>query len=181
MTPLCHLISRTARRPGRRVCARRGFTLIEVLMVVTAMAIIAGVVVPEVTSVIDEAKNSAMLKDLREVTMAIERYRMDHAGNPPDLIQNDTLVQLVLKTDADGNLGSGPQYIYGPYLPDISKNALNEVSKVFRVNSAPPSSLSNRVGWVYHPASGQIWAGLYVGTVDLVAVQSEGAVAAAGN
>jgi hypothetical protein len=90
------------------------------------------------------------------------------ARPPPDLIQNDTLVQLVQKTDADGNLGSGPQYIYGPYLPDISKNALNEVSRVFRVNSAPPSSLSNRVGWVYHPASGQIWAGLYVGTVDLV-------------
>jgi len=181
MTPDRHLISRTVRQPGRRAWARRGFTLIEVLMVVTAMAIIAGVVVPQVTSVIDEAKNSAMLKDLREVTMAIERYRMDHAGSPPDLIQNDTLIQLVQKTDADGNLGSGPQHIYGPYLPEISKNALNGVSRVFRVNAAPPASLSNRVGWVYHPASGQIWAGLYAQQVDLVAVQAEGAVAAAGN
>src|SRR5262245_31265910 len=55
---------------------RRGFTLIEVLMVVTTLAIIAGVVVPQVSTVIDEAKNSAMLRDLREFTMAIERYRM---------------------------------------------------------------------------------------------------------
>ena len=61
----------------RSPTGRRGFTLIEVLMVVTAMAIIAGVVVPQVATVIDDAKNSALLKDLREFTFAIERYRMD--------------------------------------------------------------------------------------------------------
>jgi len=153
-----------------------GFTLIEVLMVVTALAIIAGVVVPQVTTVIDDAKNSAMLKDLREVTMAIERYRMDHTGAPPDLIQNDTLVQLVQRTDADGNVGNGAQNTFGPYLPEISKNPLNGVSRVFRVSSAPPSSLSSRVGWVYHPSSGQIWAGLYGEMVDLAAVQAEGEI-----
>ena len=167
--------ARSALQQGRLGCARRGFTLIEVLMVVTALAIIAGVVVPQVTTVIDDAKNSAMLKDLREVTMAIERYRMDHAGSPPDLIQNDTLVQLIQKTDADGNIGTGAQQIYGPYLPEIGKNPLNGVARVFRVNSAPPSSLSTRVGWVYHPASGQIWAGLFGEAVDLTAVQVQGA------
>src|SRR5262245_38852446 len=91
---------------------RRGFTLIEVLMVIAAMAIIAGVVVPQVTTVIDDAKNSAMLKDLRELTMAIERYRMEHNGGAPDLIQNGVLIQLTKKTDADGNVGAGPQFIY---------------------------------------------------------------------
>lgn len=157
-------------------CARppRGFTLIEILMVVAAMAIIAGVVVPQVTTVIDDAKNSAMLKDLRELTLALERYRMEHNGGAPDQIQNGVLIQLMQKTDADGNVGSGPQFIYGPYTREMPTNALNGVTRVFRVNSAPPSSLSNRVGWVYHPASGQIWAGLYAGVVDLAAVQSEG-------
>jgi general secretion pathway protein G len=170
---------RLAQRSGSRACARRGFTLIEVLMVVAAMAIIAGVVVPQVTTVIDDAKNSAMLKDLREVTMAIERYRMDHTGSPPDLIQNDTLVQLTQKTDVDGNVGNGAQYLYGPYLPEVGKNPLNGVARVFRINTAPPASLSSRVGWVYHPASGQIWAGLYPDFVDLAAVQVEGEVTAA--
>ena len=111
---------------------RRGFTLIEVLMVVTALAIIAGVVVPQVTTVIDDARNAAMLRDLREFTLAIERYRMDHNGRPPDLIQNETLVQLVSKTDADGNVGSGPQYIYGPYLPETpEKRAERRVAASF--------------------------------------------------
>ena len=151
---------------------RRGITLIEVLIVVAAMAIIAGVVVPQVTSVMDDARNAAVLKDLREFTFAIERYRMDHNGVTPDTIQDETLVQLLSPSDADGNIGTGPQYPYGPYLTTVPRNALNGVKRVFRVNSAPPSNLANRVGWIYHPASGQIWAGLHNGDVDLGAVES---------
>jgi prepilin-type N-terminal cleavage/methylation domain-containing protein len=150
-----------------------GFTLIELLMVISALAIIAGVVVPQVTTVIDDAKNSTMLRDLREITMAIERYRMDHNGLTPDLIQSETLVQLIQKTDADGNLGAGPEHVYGPYLPEIPPNALNGVARVFRINVAPPSNLSSRVGWVYHPASGQIWAGLHPEYVDISALEQE--------
>jgi prepilin-type N-terminal cleavage/methylation domain-containing protein len=153
---------------------RRGFTLIEILMVIAAMAIIAGVVVPQVTCAIDDAKNSAMLRDLRELTMAIERYRMEHNGGAPDQITNGVLVQLTQKTDADGNLGSGPQFVYGPYAREMPTNALNGISRVFRVNSAPPAALTNRAGWVYHPASGQIWAGLHAEMVNLAQLQAEG-------
>jgi type II secretory pathway pseudopilin PulG len=143
-------------------------------MVVAALAIIAGVVVPQVNSVVDDARNAAVLKDLREFTFAIERYRIDHNGGTPDKIQNDMLIQLLSTSDADGNVGVGPQYPYGPYLTTVPINALNGVKRVFRVNSAPPASLSNRVGWVYHPASGQIWAGLYPEPVDLSLVQADG-------
>jgi hypothetical protein len=143
-------------------------------MVVTALAIIAGIVVPQVTTVMDDARNAALLKDLREFTFAIERYRMDHNGSTPDLIQNDVLVQLLQTTDADGNLGTGAQYIYGPYLLTVPRNSLNDVMRVFRVNTAPPSDLQNRVGWIYHPPTGQIWAGLYPNSVDLSMVGSDG-------
>src|SRR5437899_9635080 len=108
-------------RPALR--RRRGFTLIEVLMVVTALAIIAGVVVPQVNSVMDDARNAAVLKDLHEFTFAIERYRADHNGATPDLIQNDVLIQLLSATDQDGNVGSGLQYSLGPYLVTVPRNA----------------------------------------------------------
>jgi prepilin-type N-terminal cleavage/methylation domain-containing protein len=164
--------NQTCRRAARG--ARSGFTLIEVLMVVAALAIIAGVVVPQVNSVMDDAKNAAVLKDLHEFTFAIERYRADHNGATPDLIQNDVLVQLLGNTDQDGNVGSGAQYPLGPYLTTVPRNALNNVTRVFRINTAPPTDLSNRVGWVYHAASGQIWAGLYPDQVDLSQVQADG-------
>ena len=159
---------------GPRLGASAGFTLIEVLMVIATLAIIAGLVVPQVSSVMDDARNAAVLKDLHEFTFAIERYRADHNGLAPDLIQNDVLVQLLGNTDQDGNVGTGPQYPLGPYLTTVPRNALNNVTRVFRINAAPPDSLSNRVGWVYHPASGQIWAGLYPEQVDLSQVQSDG-------
>lgn len=152
---------------------RRAFTLVEVLIVVTVLAILAGVVVPQVTGVLDEVKQSTMLHDLRELTMAIERYRIDHDGATPDLIERDTLIQLVSKTDVEGNVGNGPQHVYGPYLPRIGPNPLNGVSRVFRVNTSPPDNLSNRVGWVYHPPTGQIWAGLYAENVDLLRLEAQ--------
>ena len=86
--------------PLRLRTSRRGFTLVEVMMVIVALAIIAGVVVPQVTTIIDDAKNSAMLRDVRELSAAIERYRMEHNGAAPDVIASDTLVQLA------GNLRS---------------------------------------------------------------------------
>lgn len=168
---------RSLRRQSGRFTGRRSraFTLIEVLMVVTALTIIAGVVVPQVTTVMDDARHSALLKDLREFTFAIERYRMDHNGLPPDLIQDEKLIQLMQTTDADGNVGVGPQYSYGPYLLTVPRNALNNVTRVFRVNSAPPANLSSRVGWIYHPTTGQIWAGLFDEPVDMTTVDAEGA------
>jgi prepilin-type N-terminal cleavage/methylation domain-containing protein len=168
-------LARQIRRPGGRgQAARRAFTIIELLMVIAAMAIIAGVVVPQVTCAIDDAKNSATLRDLRELTMAIERYRLEHNGGAPDQIQNGVLIQLTEKTDADGNVGSGPKHIYGPYAREMPTNALNGIARVFRINSAPPATLTNRAGWVYHPASGQIWAGLHPKQVSLGLVQAEG-------
>lgn len=165
---------RFAKRLSHAGSRRSAFTLIEVLLVVSVLAVIAGVVVPQVTSVVDEARNSAALVDLQEITLAIERYRLEHTGQPPDLIQNETLVQLSGKTDLEGNLGSGPKFIYGPYIPSIPKNALNGVARVFRINTAPPANLPNRVGWVYHPASGQMWAGLYPVFVDLAGIDADG-------
>lgn len=135
-------------------------------MVIAALAIMAGIVIPQVSGAVDDAKQGTMLHDLRELTNAIERYRMDHAGIPPDQHVAGTLPQLTSKTNVDGDIGVGPEYIYGPYLHEIPVNPLNEVTRVFRVNSAPPANLSSRVGWVYHPASGQIWAGLFVGAGD---------------
>jgi prepilin-type N-terminal cleavage/methylation domain-containing protein len=146
--------------------ARRAFTLIEVLMVVTAMAIIAGVVVPQVTSVIDDAKHAAMLTQLNELAAGIERYQTDHDGRAPELL-NRSLPQLMSTTNAQGLIGSGPTYNLGPYIRNrMPANPLNDSREVFRSNTAPPANLELRIGWVYHPETGQIWAGLHQGAVE---------------
>lgn len=152
---------------GRRSSAstgRRAFTLIELLMVITAMTIIAGVVVPQVGSAIDEAKHASMLAQQRQLSLAIERYQVDHDGHAPDELVNHSLVQLLNATNAAGAIGTTPSHNFGPYVkPRMPINPLNNSSDVYRSNTAPPTNLANRVGWVYHVESGQIWAGLYQG------------------
>ena len=75
----------SAARAGCRLASgRRGFTIIEMLMVIAALAIMAGIVIPQVSGAVEDAKHGTMLANLHEVTNAIERYRMDHAGLTPD-------------------------------------------------------------------------------------------------
>jgi type II secretory pathway pseudopilin PulG len=133
------------------------------LMVIVALAIMAGIVIPQVSGAVDDAKQGAMLSNLHEMTNAIERYRMDHNGLPPDKIVSRQLVQLTSRTNGDGDIGSGPGYIYGPYLVNLPDNPLSDTANVYTVASTPPASLDKRIGWVYHLESGQIWAGLHAG------------------
>jgi type II secretory pathway pseudopilin PulG len=136
-------------------------------MVIVALAIMAGIVIPQVSGAVDEAKQGAMLANLHEVTNAIERYRMDHSGMPPDQIVSRRLVQLTSKTNVDGDIGSGPGFIYGPYLPEMPDNPLSETANVYTVTTVPPANLDRRIGWIYHLDSGQIWAGLHAGLVEV--------------
>jgi len=158
MTP----VRRFTRRTGGTRCA---FTVIEMLMVIVALAIMAGVVIPQVSGAVDDAKQGTMLADLHELTNAIERYRMDHSGLPPDQVVGRRLPQLTTKTNVDGDIGTGPEFIYGPYLQRMPENPLSETANVYTVTSIPPSSLDKRIGWAYHVDSGQIWAGLHAGLV----------------
>jgi prepilin-type N-terminal cleavage/methylation domain-containing protein len=140
--------------------ARRGFTLVELLIVIAAMAILAGIVIPQVSDSIDDANNSAMLANLYLMTSAIERYKIDHDGLAPDDLSGQTLAQLTSHTDADGNIGTGPDYPYGPYiLHEIPDNPLNHTRAVQEVTGVPPADLDTRNGWLYYPPTGQVWAG----------------------
>ena len=134
-----------------------GFTLVEILIVIVAMAIIAGVVLPEFGSAVEDANRSAMLQNLHMLTEAIERYRIDHNGVPPDDLTGDSLQQLFLSTDLFGNLGSGP---YGPYIlaDEMPVNPINHSNKVVQGFTPPILALDGAAGWVYDPATGQIWA-----------------------
>jgi type II secretory pathway pseudopilin PulG len=159
-----------------RAGVRAAFTLIELLIVITGLAIIAGVVIPELDSAVADARYSAMLHTLNEMSLGIERYRIDHGGRPPAL-QGGSLPQLLTTTDSRGTIGTGPAYRYGPYLPSpFPVNPLNQSRVVSRTMVAPPLNLENRVGWIYHAGTGQIWAGLYEGVADGKTLDAGGAI-----
>ncbi|HEX6886375.1 MAG TPA: type II secretion system protein [Planctomycetota bacterium] len=62
---------------------RQAFTLIELVVVISILAILSGVLVPRVTSHLKSARDARRLADLKAVRTAIEQYRLDRGVYPP--------------------------------------------------------------------------------------------------
>lgn len=60
----------------------RGFTLIEVLVVVAILGILAAIVVPKIMDRPDEAKRVAAKADIAALVQALKLYRLDNGGYP---------------------------------------------------------------------------------------------------
>lgn len=61
---------------------RRGFSLLELLAVVTILGIIAAVVVPRVTVSADAAKSNAHDQNIAEINRAVERWYFEKGKWP---------------------------------------------------------------------------------------------------
>lgn len=73
--------------------ARRGFTLIEILIVVVILGILAALVIPQFQTTGDEANQATCRAQLHQIRMQIEYYRVQNSGDP-DLI-NDQWAPMV--------------------------------------------------------------------------------------
>ena len=61
---------------------RRGFTLLEVMVVVVILGILAALVVPKIISRPDEARISAAKQDIASLVQTLKLYRLDNLRYP---------------------------------------------------------------------------------------------------
>jgi len=61
---------------------QKGFTLIEVLVVIIILGLIAALVVPQITGRLDEAKVEATKIQMRAIKDALEQYKLDNGTYP---------------------------------------------------------------------------------------------------
>lgn len=113
---------------------KSGFTLVELLIVISVLGILAAVVVPMFSDAGQKARDSALKTDLQKVRTQIEVYRSQHNDQLPALsgeASTDFEQRMTSQTDRNGSAGSD----YGPYLNKIPKNPNNNKNTV-RIDGA---------------------------------------------
>lgn len=137
----------------RKKTTTRGFTLVEILIVVIILAILAVIVIPQFANATADAKRASLSDQLHHIRVQIQLYTLQHGDTSPPLNGGDWS-SLVNPSTFNGK----PT---GPYLPSVPKNMLNGFSDVAVVAANPafgdPVAGSN-IGFVYNPTTGVIWA-----------------------
>jgi general secretion pathway protein G len=103
--------------------ANRGFTLVEILIVVVILGILAAIVIPQFTQASTEAKISSLQSNLQSIRSQIELYKIQHNDEPPSSAAN-FVTQMTTQTDVNGN----PGFDFGPYLQKMPLNPFSGVN-----------------------------------------------------
>jgi len=136
---------------------RRGFTVMEVFMVVVILCIIAAVAVPRVSQAAAENRTSDMVGKLHLVRSQIELYKAQHGNLLPgqeviggDIKQADFIAAMTTRNTVDG---------YGPYLKKMPENpffvgdAANDITCVNDADAIPTGA--EGTGWWLNAATGR--------------------------
>lgn len=132
--------------------ARRGFTLVEVLIVVVILGILAAVVIPQFTNATEESQRTATIDQLVKIRRALEVYWVRNNSFPSVLAGDGTWGELV-----DPNSKT--------YLRGVPPNAWvgGANAKTIEMRSTPDTGYTSAYGWIYSSATGQVWAASFDG------------------
>lgn len=135
---------------------RKGFTLVEILIVVIILGILAAIVIPQFTEASNDARESALVSDLQTLRSQLELYRVQHLDQYP--VAADIVSKLTSKTDADGTVN--PAGAFGPYLQKFPTNPFVSGAAGSAVGvGTTPAAAAGTTGWEYNETTGQIWPG----------------------
>jgi prepilin-type N-terminal cleavage/methylation domain-containing protein len=146
--------------------AQKGFTLVEILVVVIILGIMAAMVIPQFSSATESARASMLMDDLRVMRSQLEVFKAQHNGVPPGFPDCDPTkvptegVMLEQVTKSSNSAGATAAvntagYPYGPYMREVPANPFNGKSsvRVLPASDALPNKPADQYGWIYQPSS----------------------------
>ncbi len=98
-----------------KVRLNRGFTLLEIIVVVAIIAILAAYIAPKVAGRVDDARISKAKSDIRVLESSLELYKLDNFVYPSS---GQGLTALVTKPSGEG----GKNWREGGYIKKLNKD-----------------------------------------------------------
>jgi len=148
--------------------ATKGFTLVEILIVVIILGILAAIVIPQFTEASSEARVSNLMTNLQTIrsqlllykTQHLENYPADGAGEGHTEFEDE----MCNYSDEDGATQTTPDsdHPYGPYLTSVPVNPLSNDNAVRIVQDGATAFAAPQAdgGWYFNTATGEFRADL---------------------
>ncbi|MDP6962772.1 MAG: prepilin-type N-terminal cleavage/methylation domain-containing protein [Planctomycetota bacterium] len=147
--------------------SRRGFTLVELSLVVAIIMVLATIALPNFDSTVADAQVASVESQLARLRTAADFYSFQHDEQIPGLdfasgnwYQATLLAQLQMASDANGDTAAvgTAGYPFGPYLRDnLPANPFNELNTIMMIQPGVTfASPDNTTGWVYWADTGAI-------------------------
>lgn len=130
----------------------RGFTLVEILIVVIILGILAAIVIPQFTNASNDARNSSVQSTLQTIRSQIELFKIQHGDTPPTIAAlglnaatppSPWALMLCASTSVDTTVTAGTNSGLGPYLQQAPVNPISKLSKV------TSTATDATAGWYY--------------------------------
>jgi|GEM_PF-245601 len=153
---------------SKNVKPSRGFTLVEILIVVMILGIMAAIVIPKFSSATVQARESMLRENLRIMRTQLGAYRAQHWSVSPGYDQNGNLSeqtfinQMTRFTNEYGEINNivSANFPYGPYMSRIPENPLNDLNSITIIadNDPFPAQPAETGGWIYKPKDNMLRA-----------------------
>lgn len=141
---------------------RKGFTLVEILIVVIILGILAAIVIPQFTEASNDARESALASDLQTARSQIELYKVQHLDTYPTAA--NFVTQLTSRTNQAGTVmpadGDTADYPYGPYLQKFPTNPFvtGGTNDEVEVEAGATKLGGGNYGWHFNSSTGRLSA-----------------------
>ncbi len=152
---------------------RRGFTLVELVLVVVIISVIAAIAIPRLTFGRERTVELNLKMSLRNLRQAIDMYAAEHGGNYPaqtgggDAVfppggSGTIMAHLTWSSNVEGEVVEfrDDAHPYGPYLDKIPVNPVLDEKEdaIYCSENFGTPGMAPGFGWEYETLTGRIRA-----------------------